>query len=201
MRFVFDDDPANTEWLKSLTFYVENEKGERFEGISNGTSASGDLDTPMMKTFMLESAFFAESRELTMHITGAAWLDKDSERILVDLKNKSAESLPKGVKLERVLWKQNGWKLYASAPYNEEKGSFQIFGWDYYDTQGNEYSFSGMSTTTFSYYDESIGETVKTPERFVQILELYDYGEDQVWLSPQYTHRGALPEPIAVKIK
>ena len=71
----------NTAWLEDLDFYLENEDGERFDSISNGVSATGDPDTPAMKSFRLESPYFADSAHLTLHITGATWLDKNTGRI------------------------------------------------------------------------------------------------------------------------
>ena len=65
--------------------------------ISNGVSATGDPDTPAMESFRLESPYFAGSDHLTLHITGATWLDKDMERIRVDLENGTADRLPEGV--------------------------------------------------------------------------------------------------------
>ena len=94
VRINVEGDPDNTVWLKELDFYLENENGERFEAVSNGVSASGDPDTPAMKSFRLESPWFADSKHLTLHITGADWLDKGMERIRVDLVNGRRRAWP-----------------------------------------------------------------------------------------------------------
>ena len=47
LRLNFDYDPANTAWLTELNFYLENERGERFNGIVNGISATGNPDDPL----------------------------------------------------------------------------------------------------------------------------------------------------------
>ena len=201
MRFVFDHDPANTAWLKSLTFYVENEKGERFEGISNGISASGDVDTPMMKTYMLESAFFAESKHLTMYITGARWLDKDGERILVDLENETAVKLPADIRLEQAVKKQNGWIVTFSAPIEQENHSYSIFGWSYYGLDGTEYELDGMSSSHGGYSARDDVRYVELPGRFSEEFELYDYTDSKVYLCPEFSYNTELNAPIAVKIK
>ena len=102
---------ANTAWLKSLDFYLENEDGERFEPISNGVTATGDPDTPAMNSFRLESPYFADSAHLTLHITGATWLDKDMERIRVDLKSGTADQMPEGVELYSAERSGDGWRI------------------------------------------------------------------------------------------
>lgn len=70
MRINLDDIDSNTAWLQSLKFYIENEKGERFDPISNGITATGDKDSPMMVSHRLESSFFSNSENLTLFITG-----------------------------------------------------------------------------------------------------------------------------------
>lgn len=58
IRLNFTDDPANTAWLQGLDFYLENQRGETFAPVSNGISATGNPDTPMMDSFRVESDFF-----------------------------------------------------------------------------------------------------------------------------------------------
>ncbi len=201
MRFTFDDTPENTAWLKSLEFYVENEKGERFESIANGISASGRADSPMMETYMLESAFFSESEHLALKITGVTWLDKDMETIRVDLENETADKLPDGVKLEQAVKKKNGWIVYFSAPELEENHHYQLFGWSYYDKQGKEYSINSSSSTGGGYYDDSSNTAVSLPGRFVEYFPLKDFADSEVRLSPSFSSRVSLDEPISIEIK
>ena len=79
IRLNFTDDESNTAWLKSLDFYIENERGDRYEAISNGINATGSPDSPMMASHRLESSFFSKSKNLTLYIKGITWLDKDME--------------------------------------------------------------------------------------------------------------------------
>lgn len=55
LRLNFDYDPANTAWLTELNFYLENERGERFNGIVNGISATGNPDDPSTDSVWLDS--------------------------------------------------------------------------------------------------------------------------------------------------
>ena len=59
LRLNFDYDPANTAWLTELNFYLENERGERFNGIVNGISATGNPDDPSTDSVWLDSPYFS----------------------------------------------------------------------------------------------------------------------------------------------
>ena len=109
LRLNVEGDPDNTAWLKGLYFYLENEDGERFDTVTNGITATGDEDTPAMVSFRLESPYFSDSNHLTLYITGARWLEKDHERVYVDLAHASAPWLPEGVTLTSAQRREGGW--------------------------------------------------------------------------------------------
>lgn len=181
------DDPNNTAWLKSLAFYLENEDGERFEPISNGVSATGDEDSPAYVSFRLESPYFADSEHLTLHVTGAEWLDKDMERVRVDLAHRTAERLPEGVTFQSAEKWDGGWVLTFRVKQREEHHSFQVWNSTFYDEEGNPYEASRRGTTT----DDS--------GYFEEMLPLPGYWEDVVWLQPTYSH--TTTESILIPIK
>ena len=181
------DDPDNTAWLKGLSFYLENEDGERFEPISNGISATGGEDSPAYVSFRLESPYFADSEHLTLHITGAEWLDKDMERVRVDLADRTAERLPEGVSFQNAEKRDGGWVLTFRVKQREEHHSFQVRNSTFYDEEGNPYEASRRGTTT----DDS--------GYFEEMLPLPGYWEDVVWLQPTYSH--TTTESILIPIK
>lgn len=201
LRLNLKDHVDNTAWLKGLEFYLENEKGQRFEGITNGITATGSIDSPMMKSYRLESPFFYESKKLTIHITGATWLDKDMERVRLDLGNQTIEALPQGVALESIEQKSNGWLLTFSAEELKENSSHQLWGWNYYDEGDKEYQINGMSASSREYFSEKTGDTINNPKRFVVQFALKDYPYDIVYLSPAYSWVVKLPMPIEIQIK
>ena len=181
------DDPANIAWLKGLSFYLENEDGERFEPISNGVSATGDEDSPAYVSFRLESPYFADSEHLTLHVTGAEWLDKDMERVRVDLAHRTAERLPEGVTFQSAEKWDGGWVLTFRVKQRKEHHSFQVWNSTFYDEEGNPYEASRRGTTT----DDS--------GYFEEMLPLPGYWEDVVWLQPTYSH--TTTESILIPIK
>ena len=183
------DDPANTAWLKGLEFYLENEDGERFKPISNGVTASGDPDSPANISFRLESPYFADSEHLTLHITGAEWLDKDMERVRVDLVNRTAERLPEGVAFQSAEKRDGGWVLTFRVQQREENHSYQVWYATFYDEAGNQYEANRRGSTTdgSGYFEE--------------MLPLPGYQEDVVWLQPTYSRTTTEITPIAVPIK
>ena len=183
------DDPANTAWLKSLEFYLENEEGERFEPISNGVSASGDPDSPANISFRLESPYFADSEHLTLHVTGAEWLDKDMERVRVDLADRTAERLPEGVTFQSAEKRDGGWVLTFRVQQRREHFTHQVWNSTFYDEAGNQYESNRRGTTTdgSGYFEE--------------MLPLPGYQADVVWLQPTYSRTTAEITPVTIPIK
>ena len=197
----------NTAWLEDLDFYLENEDGERFDSITNGITATSDPDRPDQKSFRLESAWFARSEHLTLHITGAKWLDKDMERIRVDLADGTADRLPEGVALYSAERSGNGWIVQFSAPEEEEMHLHQLFSMTYYDAEGGEHSMDSRNTMTEPYFEGALsGEEAAARQavgegRFFEILPLRDYPYEEVWLCPLYSRATEAEVPVAIPIK
>lgn len=181
--------PENTAWLKDLDFYLENQDGERFDPISNGVSASGDTDSPANTGFRLESPYFADSKHLTLHITGAVWLDKDMERVRLDLANQTAERLPEGVTLEKADLRDGGWVLTFRVKQRRENYVHQVWSTVFYDEAGTQYESGrrGSSTDGTGYTEE--------------MMPLPDYTEGEVWLEPVYSRTVRLETPVTIPIK
>ena len=137
LRLNFDYDPANTAWLTELNFYLENERGERFNGIVNGISATGNPDDPSTDSVWLDSPYFSTGEHLTLHVTGASWIDKGQERVKVDLAKGMIEDPPQGVRLEWAEKREAGWVVSFSAGARWEKTMhYQIWKSCFYDEDG-----------------------------------------------------------------
>lgn len=104
MRINLEDDPANTAWLRGLSFYVEDEQGNRFDAGSNGLTSTGSPDTPFTNSYRVESAFFNGGKHLTLYITGAAWLEKERQWTWLDLSDGTTGYLPGEVTLLEHRW-------------------------------------------------------------------------------------------------
>ena len=193
-RLNLEDHPSNTAWLKSLGFYFENEKGVRFETINNGISATGSPDSPMMRSHRLESSFFADSKRLTLYITDVVWLDIDMERVRVDLENVAADVLPQGVAFEHAARGANSWELVFSGAESRDNHMYQLFGWEYFDEDGNAYEYNSVSSGTIGSYVEREGVF------FVQFA-LAGYTYDTVYLSPSFSRMTYLDQPVAIGLK
>ena len=200
MRIILEDEKENAAYLKSMTFYLENEKGERFDKIANGISATGKIDSPMMNVYRVESAFFSESKELTLYITEAEWLDKDKQRMKLDLANTSAESLPEGVTFESAERRGKSWYLTFSGNQYEENKNYQIWNGIYYDEQGKEYEYNGWSTVS-GIWSEKEKKYISKPNTFFVEILLEDYPYDTVYMTPIFSHYIQLENPVAIKIK
>ena len=177
----------NTAWLKGLDFYLENEKGERFDAVSGGVTASGDTDSPAMVSYRLESPWFSGSDHLTVHITGAKWLAKEHQRVYVDLEQGTAPWLPDGVSLSSAQRREDGWVLTFRLD-GALKGS--PFSMTFYDAEGNPWDARQMGMTFSD--DEQAGSVM---------LPLPDYQAGEVWLTANYSHESTLPQPVDIPLK
>jgi hypothetical protein len=200
LRVNVTQDAANTAWLKGLEFSFVNGRGERFEGLQSGVTASSAQDDPYATAYRLESAFFSDSERLTMEVTGADWLDKDRERVNIDLVNAAAEWLPEGVRLESAYRAETGWELVFSAPEVEERHAYQLFQSRFCGADGAEREISEWSTAD-GYTDPRTGAYAELPGRFCERFPLKEFTEDTVVLFPAYSRRYAAPEPVALPIK
>ncbi len=79
MRVDITESSDNTAWLKELDFYIETDRGMKFDPVSNGITATGSADSPSMVSYRAESTYFYEADHLKLVITGAKWLRKDMQ--------------------------------------------------------------------------------------------------------------------------
>lgn len=188
VRVGVQGDGDNTAWLTGLDFYLENEKGERFSPTTNGITAIGQAGSPENAAYTLDSPYFADSRELTLHITGARWLDKDMERVEIDLANGTADRLPEGVALASAEKRSGGWVLTFQVEPRIPDHYEQTWSTFYYDEAGEEYDSGGLSWR------------LTEDERMIEVhYTLSGYTQDRVWLAPCYSRYTA--EDAAIPIK
>ncbi|WP_297720696.1 DUF4179 domain-containing protein [Intestinimonas sp.] len=197
-RLAVSSDPDNTAWLDGLDFYLEDEKGNRYEaGVRSSGSgrlvASGADGTNDVIYYYLESSFFQDPKHLTLYLTGARWLDKDKEWITVDLNTGAASWLPEGV--EFLSADRQGEDVWCTmlAP-----GIQQLIAWDYRDPEGGEHSFDSMGS---SVYASEPGQENLEEELHQISFALRDYPWDTVELKLNFTHETAFDPPIAVELQ
>ena len=191
----------NTAWLKGVSFYLENERGQKFEPVRSGVTASGSADSPAMMSYYLESPYFSRSQHLTLHFTGAKWLDKDKERIRVDLDTKTAEWLPEGVVFLKADHRQGGWLVSFKAPVNPGGGFYQLFASRFWDAAGKQYDIMQHGSSSYSYEDPETGMWHFEEGFFEEEFPLKDFHGDTVWLEPIATRSTTEDIPVTVTIK
>lgn len=200
IRINFEDDENNTKWLKSLNFRIEDEKGNKFEKISNGVTSTGSVDSPMNSSHRLESSFFSRSEEFTLFIDNITWLDKDREKLKIDLKNSKYDTLPDNVELYKIKKINNGYVIDFLNSIDEPNHITWVFGFNYYDEAGNKYDIDNHSASHANSMD--LGKKYNSGEnQLIESLTLYDCNSDIVYLEPSYTSIYKLDEPIKIKIK
>lgn len=199
IRLNFDGDETNTAWLVALDFYLENERGQRFDTVSNGISATGSVGSPMMDSYRCESDFFANSQHLTLHIIGARWLDKDLERVKLDLDTVTADMLPEGVTFHQAERKENGYLLTFSAP-KREGFSYSIWDSSWWGEAGEKHDIP-YGSTSIGYEDAETGKYVTFEDRFVQQIPLLDCEGGTVYLQPNFSRVTVSDTPVSVTVR
>ena len=190
LRLNVEADPDNTAWLRGLDFYLENEDGERFDTVTDGVSATGDGETPAMVSFRLESPYFSSSDQLTLTITRATWLEKDHQRVYVDLEHETAPWLPEGVTLASAQRREGGWFLTFRVAYSERPVT-SVFSMTFYDAEGNAWETNQMGFTASG----------DAGQDSLMMLPLPGYQDGEVWLEAGYSHTTDQDPPVVIPIK
>ena len=191
-----NDDESNSAWLTGLDFYFTDKKGQRYDQTDSSVSAMGREGSTGFYTYYHQSLYFLDSLdELTLHITGAWWQDKDEHTMRVDLTDESADRLPESILALSVteenyveMGKQTTLWVTTVSPRGP-------LGNTYTDPEGKEHSFSGFGMQNAHFDDNGVWK----PDRYSYILE--DYPFDWVTVQLDYTHVSIPEIPLTVSIQ
>ena len=148
LRVNVEDDKENTAWLKRLDFYIETGFGKKFDAPSNGVTATGTTDSPAMVSFRTDSTWFYDVNRITIVITGAEWLNKDMEKVYVNLKTGETDALPEGVTFHSAVKEEEGWIVSFEGGKRSDKEIYSIFYGKYFDMDGTEHNINSWGTST-----------------------------------------------------
>lgn len=184
---------SNTAWIQTLEFYIETDSGIRFD-IGSGITATGSAETPYLTAYRAESTYFYDANQLKLVITGAKFLDKERERLYINLVTGQSDPLPEGVAFQEAHREGEDWIISFRAHWEDDQPMYQLFGSRCYDSQGNLYEIMMFSST--------MGDPFGTEDSsyFVETFPLKDYPYDEVWLSPRFTQNWTAESPIAITI-
>lgn len=131
---------SNDAWLTGLEFTIKTPDGRSFGSESSGTIAySSDVSVPEIQSYTAGSLYFSGARSATLEISGAKWLDKDMEKVRIDLKNASASALPSGCGLEdaRLETRADGTSVWV-VTFLEKDSLGQLLMPAVFDAEGKE---------------------------------------------------------------
>ena len=190
-----DDDSSNTAWLRSLDFYFSDRNGTRYDHLDSSISSMGREDSKGFYTYYYQSLYFLDTLEdLTLHITGAAWLDKDNHTVQIDLTRGQADWLPEYIlELEVKDEHYAGDGLQKTLELTSASPGMCL-DYTYYDPEGGEHSFNGGGMRQ-GYTDD---QGVYHPHHFYYMLK--DYPFDQVMVELSYTHVSQTDIPIEIPV-
>jgi len=197
LRINVEDDEENTAWLKQLYFYIETGFGQKFDAPSNGVTATGTSDSPAMVSFRTDSTWFYDVNRMTIVITGAEWLNKDMEKIYVNLKNGETDALPEGVTFHSAAKEEGGWIVSFEVERRREDLTHSVFSNKYYDMEGDRYSINSWTTQTGGTEEEE----KEFANAFILKFPLKGYYEDEAYLVPDYSHVWKAKKPVKISVK
>ena len=195
MRVDIAESADNTAWLKKLDFYIETDWGMKFDAASSGILATGSADSPSMVSYRADSTYFYEADHLKLVITGAQWLRKDMETTYLNLVTGEHGELPEGAVFDSARKQGNGWVVKFRAAYEEEKSMYQLFGHLFYDSEGNEYEIHQWSSMHGEEDEEG------NIAFFYDEFPLLHFTDDEVWLTPHYSHNWVAENSIVITIQ
>ena len=195
VRLNLEDDESNSAWIKGLEFYLEDEKGNRYEKISNGITASGSTDSPFMPSHRLESSYFGDAEHLKLYITGAEWLDKNLEYVTVDLNTLEAHPQPPQITFLEVEEYSDDRVLVCRTP-----SSTAVFTQSLYTPDGEERPVGGWGFTIATEALEN-GDFLALEGLIDQTIHLGDYHWDTVTLALNWSRSTVLDTPLSLPLK
>ena len=195
MRVDIAESEDNTAWLKGLEFYIETDWGMRFEPGANGIISTGSTNSPSMVSYRAESTYFYEADRLKLVITGAKWLRKDMETTYLNLITGEHGELPEGASFDSARKHGDGWIVKFRAEKSEGTPMHQLFGHLFYDANGNEYEINQWSSM-YGDPDEDGNITF-----FYDEFPLLHFTDDEVWLSPHYSHYWIAEDLIIITVQ
>ena len=195
MRVEIAESADNTAWLKRLDFYIETDWGMKFDPVSNGITATGSADSPSMVSYRADSTYFYEAEHLKLVITGAQWLRKDMETTYLNLVTGEHGELPEGAVFDSARKQGSGWIVRFQAAWEQDEPMYQLFGHLFYDADGNEYEINQWSSM-YGDPDEEGNITY-----FYDEFPLLHFAEDEVWLTPHFSHNWVAKDVIIITVQ
>lgn len=161
---VFFDEPNSMKILNFMDMRIEDEKGEVWSSIQNGTTGLGFSDNE--QTFYLQSNYFEQPNKLYFKFNKMQALPKDESYLLVDLQKQEVIMQPSDGKIEVTKMTQN--TIEARFPLAEEFGYFLFFTAENGDGQKVE-SNSSSSWRDEEYQYSSINFTKNYNESLLKV--------------------------------
>ncbi|MBE4910392.1 DUF4179 domain-containing protein [Bacillus luteolus] len=181
-------DEANTKQIFAFEdLRLIDENGERWNGISNGISASHLSNNE--RIIYLQSNYFKKPKELYLEFSSVRALDKDELEVVVDTATNELLKAPKDGMLSSVEKRGHdlAFLLNSSHP-SDENFHYSLFSHDYRDQAGNEYS----SNSSFS-SDSPDGKQIGL------VLENLEFTNPLTFTIVDYPSR--ITEAVRIKIK
>lgn len=183
------DDENNTAWLRDLHFYLEDGGDVRYELYSGATPTGSE--TPFRAFHRVESIYFSPEKQYRLVITGADWMNKDSQWLngMEIGRTYVSGELPCSQTSLSLTRQGDGIEIFVHSPRIEGcSNNHSHLSWAYRSGEGSE-------TRYFQSGGFSPGDEVLT-EHYM----LSHYPGETIDLGVDYTHHTALSTPITIDL-
>ena len=190
MRLHVEQDEDNADWLKGLELTIDGDGRDVDRLDSKGLSSTGGGEYGTLSIYTASSWYY-DCQELTLTITGAAWLNKERTETVVDLTAGTALGLPDGIELAGIVSKEDFFDETAGTVLTFAVGDSPYsfpFDWEFRDKAGRVYENTCMGFSTGG------------SEAGTMMYGIGDFQGDAVILGNLYSHTTTLAEPLILTV-
>ena len=199
-RLLVEEEPANQESLRGLDFYITDGRGNRYTaGSSSGRISQGGA-------YWCETPYFSPDQNLTLHITGAEWLEKGKEYVTVDLETgRALTPLPGGVRISARRNRDDvKVAFYAPMPPEADDDHLmfrQIGSMDYRAPDGSTGGITEMSHYHSDILWDGTSDEIPLPDGwFIEEHTIGNYLWDTIDMGLRATREARFETPVSLSL-
>ncbi len=195
MDFSYEEDPNNTLRLVDLNYCVGTDDGTQYLRSSDVTARYG---IPIR----VDSPFFRSCKSLTLSVTEAKWVEKDTPKIHVNLTDGTVEGeMPPRTEFVRAVYGEEGWaitlRMTGEEQYSPIHGGYYAPNGEWKDADLRVY----QSDPDLPYDPNASAEDSSTELVCYWMLVVPNYSGDELWLEPVFTHESVFETPITASFE
>lgn len=201
VRVLWHPDEANTHLISELEIELQSRERGKWEGISNGVSGIGAVNSTERQTW-LESSWFSEEEEYQLAITQYALIPKDKQMVSYDYTTNTFTNLPEYARLKEARPCESG--LYMEFEFKSTTNMVHggVLQREEFNRTGSGKVFEDDSTSSGSATEGFGGYEVNGEHWFYNmfIVSGVDYENEPIVFKLTWAPPILLEEPVIVPL-